>query len=197
MFPNDSKTKSKGDKLVMNAYEYIRRTILLFILIALYLVCFKNAPILSRISTDFADVKHKKSVKQDAELPAERPAVEQPVERVKIANKAPTTSTTVEPYKNRWQRRFTNATQGYFFFKHIRKAGGTTLRSYFREVFIHHGIAHNTRDDYLHLRQGKSNETSDVLYVEHEFQTMDADCASVDDRWNNALTVITLRVSVY
>eukprot|EP00956_Cyclotella_meneghiniana_P036218 scaffold122836_cov56-Cyclotella_meneghiniana.AAC.7 len=173
----------------MNAY--LKRTSLLFTLIAVYLVSFKTAPILDRVSTDIAEAKHKKDAKQDTELRAE-----QAVELVKTANKARSTSTAAEPYKNRWQRRFANTTQGYFFFKHIRKAGGTTLRSYFREVFLYHGITHNTRDDYLHLRQGKTNETSDVLYVEHEFQTMDADCASVDDRWNNALTVITLRVSV-
>mmetsp|Transcript_36757 Transcript_36757/g.75003 ORF Transcript_36757/g.75003 Transcript_36757/m.75003 type:complete len:154 (+) Transcript_36757:37-498(+) len=41
----------------------------------------------------------------------------------------------VEPYLDRWDRRFKSSAArgkvgGYVFFKHIRKAGGTTLRRY-------------------------------------------------------------------
>jgi hypothetical protein len=106
---------------------------------------------------------------------------------------------TGEPYLNRWQRRFSNATNTtttgrYFFFKHIRKAGGTSLRSYFRDVFGYHGISYS-RDDYPKIRHGK-RVPPEILYVEHEFQTMDSDCAVHDSRWYNSLRIITLRVSV-
>mmetsp|Transcript_8961 Transcript_8961/g.16417 ORF Transcript_8961/g.16417 Transcript_8961/m.16417 type:complete len:921 (-) Transcript_8961:271-3033(-) len=48
-----------------------------------------------------------------------------------------------EPFANRWQRRFSSSESrgksgGYLFFKHIRKAGGTSLRSFFFNVLEYH-----------------------------------------------------------
>lgn len=47
-----------------------------------------------------------------------------------------------EPHVNRWQRRFSSAngkSGGHLFFKHIRKAGGTTMRKYLDAALEHHG----------------------------------------------------------
>lgn len=169
----------KSDKLTMN--PHLKRTSLLLTIFAIYFVGFKDTKLLNKLPIDFAEKKQTKSA-ENTEL-----------RDVNRANSVTTTSS--EPYKNRWQRRFSNNTQSYFFFKHIRKAGGTTLRSYFRDVFAYHGIRHTTRDDYSKIKMG--NASPDVLYVEHEFQTMDSECARVDRRWDKSLRVITLRVSAY
>ena len=163
----------KSDKLIMN--PHLKRLSTIFAIIAFYLVSFKNTKILSKVPAVELKLQKPKSPeiqsKSDAEISA----------------------SSSEPYKNRWQRRFSNNTQGYFFFKHIRKAGGTSLRSYFRDVFNYHGVKYTTRDDYPKIHKGRV--TPGVLYVEHEFQSMDSECASVDGRWDKSLRVITLRVS--
>ena len=164
-------SNAKSEKLTMN--PHLKRTSALFAVIAIYLVGFKSTKILTKVP--YVERKEQKQISErQSELDIQ-------------------TSVSEEPYRNRWQRRFSNNTQGYFFFKHIRKAGGTSLRSYFHDVFNYHGVRYTTRDDYSRIHKGKI--IPDVLYVEHEFQTMDSECASVDGRWDKSLRVITLRVS--
>lgn len=172
-----SSNQPRNEKLTIN--PHLKRISLLLTIISVYLVGFKDTKILNKLPIEFAEKKHTKDNARQR----------------KKTNRTQYANISVEPFKNRWQRRFSNTSQGYFFFKHIRKAGGTTLRSYFRDVFKYHGIQHITRDDYFKIKKGTSSP--DVLYVEHEFQTMDSECANDDGRWNRSLRVITLRVSVH
>ena len=103
-----------------------------------------------------------------------------------------------EPYANRWQRRFSssearNKAGGYLFLRHNRKAGGTSLRAYFRDVLAYHNITRNL-DDWRAAKDGaKQPDHYQVHYIEHEFQAMDWQCPSVDPRWNESLSIIVLR----
>src|SRR5210317_1301318 len=68
------------------------------------------------------------------------------------------------PYRDRWNHRFSSSAArgkrgGYVFFKHIRKAGGTTLRSYIRNVFEHHGLSRDVAD-YENMRAVATNQTN-------------------------------------
>ena len=100
-----------------------------------------------------------------------------------------------EPYLNRWQRRFASSKKrqkqgGYLFFRHMRKAGGTSLRDYFRDVMLYHNITRNLDD----FRDAKYPSTHyQVHYIEHEFQPMDWKCPIVDPRWNESMRIIVLR----
>mmetsp|Transcript_2416 Transcript_2416/g.5165 ORF Transcript_2416/g.5165 Transcript_2416/m.5165 type:complete len:456 (+) Transcript_2416:87-1454(+) len=106
-------------------------------------------------------------------------------------------SSDTEPYFNRWKLRFSpphsncTSTGKYLFFKHIRKAGGTTLRSYFNDVFLYHGKPRGMKE-YGRSRR-RPLEPDAVYYVEQEFTTMDYECPIIDPRWNNSLRIITLR----
>mmetsp|Transcript_20768 Transcript_20768/g.43666 ORF Transcript_20768/g.43666 Transcript_20768/m.43666 type:complete len:459 (+) Transcript_20768:55-1431(+) len=109
-------------------------------------------------------------------------------------------SSDTEPYFNRWKLRFSpphsncTSTGKYLFFKHIRKAGGTTLRSYFNDVFSYHGRTRNKEDFDQSITKSRPDESDDVIYyVEQEFSTMDYKCPIIDPRWNNSLRIITLR----
>eukprot|EP00581_Thalassiosira_minuscula_P012167 CAMPEP_0183714786 /NCGR_PEP_ID=MMETSP0737-20130205/9224_1 /TAXON_ID=385413 /ORGANISM="Thalassiosira miniscula, Strain CCMP1093" /LENGTH=483 /DNA_ID=CAMNT_0025943789 /DNA_START=175 /DNA_END=1626 /DNA_ORIENTATION=+ len=102
-----------------------------------------------------------------------------------------------EPYLNQWQRRFAssksrNKKGGYLFFKHIRKAGGTSLRGYFRDVFGHHNITREL-NDWKAIKDGRQTEQYQVHYIEHEFQTMDWQCPAIDPRWRESIRIIVLR----
>ena len=104
----------------------------------------------------------------------------------------------VEPYVNRWQRRFSssdsrNATGKYLFFKHIRKAGGTSLRSYFHDVFDYHGLTRNMQEFQRSKNKTWKENKNIIHYIEQEFQTMDWQCPNADPRWNDSLRIITLR----
>mmetsp|Transcript_19471 Transcript_19471/g.29028 ORF Transcript_19471/g.29028 Transcript_19471/m.29028 type:complete len:465 (-) Transcript_19471:801-2195(-) len=100
-----------------------------------------------------------------------------------------------EPYMNRWHRRFSSSAArgnvgGYVFFKHIRKAGGTSLRKYISNVFEHHGLSHNISDfEQMMLNQANI----DISYVEQEFEPLDWQCSAVDPRWQESLNIIVLR----
>ncbi|KAL7466437.1 hypothetical protein ACHAXS_006737 [Conticribra weissflogii] len=102
-----------------------------------------------------------------------------------------------EPYVNRWKQRFSSPqsnitfTGKYLFFKHIRKAGGTTLRSYFNDVFLYHRKPRGLKEFGRSKR--RQSDPDAVYYVEQEFSTMDYNCPIVDPRWNNSLRIITLR----
>ena len=102
-----------------------------------------------------------------------------------------------EPYLNRWQRRFAsskarNKKGGYLFFKHIRKAGGTSLRDYFRDVLAYHNITRNI-PDWRAIKKGQPINKYQIHYVEQEFQTMDWQCPTVDLRWRESMRIIVLR----
>jgi len=102
-----------------------------------------------------------------------------------------------EPYLNRWQRRFgssrsRNKKGGYLFFKHIRKAGGTSLRDYFRDAMAYHNVTRNIAD-WKAMNRGKGTSEYQIHYVEHEFQTIDWQCPSLDPRWRESLRVVVLR----
>ena len=78
-----------------------------------------------------------------------------------------------EPYLNRWQRRFNSSQheEGYLFFKHIRKAGGTSARIFFQDALMYHKNNRNFRK-YHHAKAvnatyGNWNGTDkEVQYVE-------------------------------
>jgi len=103
-----------------------------------------------------------------------------------------------EPYLNRWQRRFAsskarNKKGGYLFFRHMRKAGGTTLRGYFRDVLAYHNMTVEM-NDYARAKSGREQtDKYQIHYIEQEFQTMDWKCPTVDPRWRESMRIIVLR----
>ena len=102
-----------------------------------------------------------------------------------------------EPYLNRFQRRFAsskarNKKGGYLFFRHMRKAGGTSLRVYFHDVMLYHNITRNV-NDFRGVKGGREPPNYQVYYIEHEFIPMDWRCPSVDPRWTESLRIIVLR----
>ena len=68
---------------------------------------------------------------------------------------------------------------GYLFFKHIRKAGGTSVRSYIAKVL-------------WHLQEQASSKIV-PRFFEQEFGTMDRNCPRIDPRWNRTLSIIVMR----
>ncbi|KAL9185202.1 hypothetical protein ACHAXT_002979 [Thalassiosira profunda] len=100
-----------------------------------------------------------------------------------------------EPYASRWQRRFASSKArgkagGYLFFRHMRKAGGTSLREYFRDAMSFHNVSREQND----WRNAKNpSEEYQIHYVEHEFQTLDWQCSQHDPRWKEAMNIIILR----
>ncbi|KAL7517468.1 hypothetical protein ACHAWX_002388 [Stephanocyclus meneghinianus] len=119
---------------------------------------------------------------------------------------APTTTNTnangrTPRRKSTWHERFAasdsdHGTTGFLFFKHIRKAGGTTLRAYFRHVLRYHG-----HDRTLARITDVSNRTKipphskdfRVYYMEQEFDAMDHQCPALDPRWRDSLRIVSLR----
>ncbi len=88
------------------------------------------------------------------------------------------------PLINRWQSRGLNRPDkgGYLFFKHIRKAGGTTLYAYLERVMQYH-----------HALAQQNSSSLSISYYEQESHAMDWRCPQVDDRWNDTLSIISLR----
>jgi len=97
-----------------------------------------------------------------------------------------------EPYLNRFQRRFASSKErgnkgGYLFLRHMRKAGGTTLRVYFHDALLHHNITRSTDDfrsyksltkEQMEKRKAKTQKKDEAIvdpnhyqvhYIEHEF----------------------------
>ena len=123
-----------------------------------------------------------------------------------------------EPYLNRFQRRFASSKErgkkgGYLFLRHMRKAGGTTLRVYFHDALLHHNITRSTDDfrsyksltkEQMEKRLAKTQKNEEeaivdpnhyqVHYIEHEFLPIDWKCPSIDPRWKESLRVIVLRI---
>mmetsp|Transcript_20044 Transcript_20044/g.41727 ORF Transcript_20044/g.41727 Transcript_20044/m.41727 type:complete len:484 (+) Transcript_20044:222-1673(+) len=104
------------------------------------------------------------------------------------------------PYHNRWRNRFNavkarNGSGGIFFFRHIRKAGGTSLREVFRQVMEYHnqefdvGFTVNTTAPQETVDPDKPK----ILYVEEEFHPISWDCPVEDPRWEDTLSVTVLR----
>ena len=120
-----------------------------------------------------------------------------------------------EPYLNRFQRRFASSKErgnkgGYLFLRHMRKAGGTTLRVYFHDTLLHHNITRSTDDfrsykavtkEQTEKRKAKTQKNEVIVdpnhyqvhYIEHEFLPMDWKCPSIDPRWKESLRIIVLR----
>ena len=120
-----------------------------------------------------------------------------------------------EPYLNRLQRRFASSKErgnngGYLFLRHMRKAGGTTLRVYFHDALLHHNITRSTDDfrsykvstkEQMEKRKAKTQKDEAIVdpnhyqihYIEHEFLPMDWKCPSIDPRWMESLRIIVLR----
>ena len=111
------------------------------------------------------------------------------------------------PYRDRWNHRFSSSAArgkrgGYVFFKHIRKAGGTTLRTYIRYVFEYHGLSRDVAD-YENMRAAATshNQTNttglsskyDISYSEQEYFPLDWQCSRIDPRWEESLSIIVLR----
>lgn len=81
------------------------------------------------------------------------------------SSKEPIKKNRFDPFVNRWQMKFhtENRRDGYLFFKHIRKAGGTTMRNYLAKVLEHHN---NPRTVAEFIRNVKSEYISDQLLDE-------------------------------
>jgi hypothetical protein len=173
-----------GDK----NHPYTRRSVLLLVIVAYFGLCESTGFV--RILSGFTNGSDQTTTRQSA-------VIQQPVDKQDSIND--TTHSDIEPYVNRWQQRFAsskarNKSGGYVFFKHIRKAGGTSLRAYFRDVFAYHGLTYDV-NDYRKAKdaRAKSNKDYVIHYVEHEFQTMDSDCPKDDPRWNESLRIVVLR----
>lgn len=99
------------------------------------------------------------------------------------------------PLINRWQSRGLNLNRpnkgGYLFFKHIRKAGGTTMYAYLERVMqYHHDLSIQQN---LSSVCSNNNQQGGVSYYEQESHAMDWRCPQIDDRWNDTLSIIALR----
>ena len=77
-----------------------------------------------------------------------------------------------EPYLNRFQRRFASSKErgnkgGYLFLRHMRKAGGTTLRVYFHDALLHHNITRSTDDfrSYKALTKERSAKSRRIPFT--------------------------------
>ncbi len=139
----------------------------------------------------------------------------------------PTKTTNIgnEPFVDRLQRRFAPTRlrnkSPYIFFKHIRKAGGTSIRHYLFRVLEFHqsarksGVFFDSLDEgrfqfyrgkferdvkiYFHRRDeskitvGSKTQITGVSYIEQEFQPMDWRCPLLDPRWNDSIRVTALR----
>mmetsp|Transcript_63285 Transcript_63285/g.187091 ORF Transcript_63285/g.187091 Transcript_63285/m.187091 type:complete len:436 (-) Transcript_63285:29-1336(-) len=90
-------------------------------------------------------------------------------------------------FVNRWHTRLGHPRGGYIFLKHIRKAGGTTLRTYLADVMIYHEMRQESSAN-VPIRRG-----GNVSYFEQEFFSMDHHCPDIDPRWNDTLSIIALR----
>mmetsp|Transcript_14419 Transcript_14419/g.29835 ORF Transcript_14419/g.29835 Transcript_14419/m.29835 type:complete len:483 (+) Transcript_14419:2927-4375(+) len=107
-----------------------------------------------------------------------------------------------EPLMNRWGQRFgpfenDNATisnSGYLFFKHMRKAGGTTMRSYLHSVLTYHNDQKGPKASSRSLA-GSSPTTGNkrIAYYEQEFRAMDWRCPKDDPRWQDSVKITVLR----
>lgn len=95
-----------------------------------------------------------------------------------------------EPLVNRWGLRFGNKS-GYVFFKHLRKAGGTTVRDFLIQAMQYNG--EHREEAILQTRNSTLNEKMSVVYYEQEFTSMDWQCPQVDERWKATMSVIALR----
>ncbi|KAL3781785.1 hypothetical protein HJC23_009215 [Cyclotella cryptica] len=196
MKPMTSNNSKSSSSQVMTMNPHLKRMSLLLVIAATYLIVFKDTKILRILVPDNFTATSKQTVRRKDNNPSQSASI---LRRFDSAD----ADARGEPYLNRWQRRFSTPTsinngtnnhatnQGaYFFFKHMRKAGGTSLRSYFRDVFQYHGV-NCTRDDYGSIK--KRGKVPEILYVEHEFQTMDSECPLHDPRWERSLRVVTLR----
>jgi hypothetical protein len=96
------------------------------------------------------------------------------------------------PLINRWQFRGLDRPNkgGYLFFKHIRKAGGTTLYGYLERVMQYH---HALKQQNASSSCSNNKQQGEVSYYEQESHAMDWRCPQIDDRWNDALSIISLR----
>ena len=94
------------------------------------------------------------------------------------------------PLINRWQLRGLDRPNkgGYLFFKHIRKAGGTTLYSYLDRVMQYHHALAQQNSSY-----SQSKHRGEISFYEQEGHAMDWRCPQIDDRWNDTLSIISLR----
>lgn len=78
----------------------------------------------------------------------------------------------------KWRRQVQSANGGILFFKHIRKAGGTSLRRYL--------------DNAINYTR-QSMPSSNIAAVEQEFSAMPWNCSVVDSRWEKTLSIVSLR----
>ena len=70
----------------------------------------------------------------------------------------------------------------HLFFKHIRKAGGTSMYSYLAKVLLH-----------IQGQASRDNTNPPLLYTTQEFGAMDRNCPQIDPRWNRTLSIIAMR----
>lgn len=124
-----------------------------------------------------------------------------------------------EPYLNRFQRRFASSKErgnkgGYLFLRHMRKAGGTTLRVYFHDALLHHNITRSTDDfrsykvstkEQMEKRKAKTQKEEAIVdpnhyqihYIEHEFLPMDWKCPSLIQDGRNLSVLLYFVIRSY
>lgn len=127
-------------------------------------------------------------------------------------------------FNDTWHQRYeaskaSGSGGGFLYFKHIRKAGGTTLRTYFHDVLEYHGHSRpfskilnqldeqtvrarfdrSAVDDYMLMTNKNFTEPRSQMpgyqihYIEQEFDAMDSECPKIDARWKDSLRIVTLR----
>ena len=102
-----------------------------------------------------------------------------------------------EPLIGRFERLIhkNRGTKTFIFFKHIRKAGGTSMREFIADAICYHNdtclrLADNVRTPRI-LRG------NNVTYYEQEFRAFHWQCPEVDaHRWNRTLSVVVLRYPI-
>ena len=100
----------------------------------------------------------------------------------------------LEPFVNRWDRKLSSSKSrgragGYLFFKHIRKAGGTTLREYFSEVMKYHNNSRMFEDFVLSL--DGDQVTKDLLRVFAKNEDRTELLKQHKQEWSNSSKLVT------
>ena len=92
-------------------------------------------------------------------------------------------------YINQWAERIREG--GYVYFKHLRKAAGTSMLAYLKKVINYHCEEVNCEKKYS---GGKKNDTIYPWMVYHqEWRAMPRECPFHDPLWNKSINVIVLR----
>jgi hypothetical protein len=99
----------------------------------------------------------------------------------------------------RWRHRFNETLCVFLYFRHLRKAAGTTVHTYLNKVAVYHETLRRQRHGIPQQKSAggivpRSNPNKGmVVYATLEFNSMDGQCPFVDTKWKDTLSVISLR----